>query len=211
MVEMSKLLWALAPSRVSPVTSAAGQYDAIVVLSNLMEQDGTLNDESRERMNLAVREFSSGYASVIVTCGWAYRTDTPVAIAEAMREYAVIVGVAASAVIAESKSRDTVGHAIFTKNTLAIPNRWRKLLVVTSDYHVGRAREIFNFVYGVKYAIEVRGAPARYAEAIAEREHQATQEFRNTFADVKPGDDDAIFQRLRERHPFYNGLVYPKV
>lgn len=211
MVEVSKLLWALAPSRISPVTSTTGRYDAIVVLSNLMEQDGTLNDESRERMDLAVREFSRGYASVIVTCGWAYRADTPVTIAEAMREYAVKVGVPSNAVIAESKSRDTVGHAIFTKATLAIPNRWRKLLVVTSDYHVDRALEIFNFVYGMKYVIEVRGAATRFPEASAKREHQAIQEFRNTFADVMPGDDDAIFQRLRERHPLYNGVAHPKV
>jgi uncharacterized SAM-binding protein YcdF (DUF218 family) len=72
------------------------------------------------RGQAAIAAFTAEEAPYIVTCGWAYRKDSAIAIAEAVRSYAINHdNIPPDAVIAEPNSRDTVGDAIFTKINLA--------------------------------------------------------------------------------------------
>ena len=186
-------------------------FHAVIVLANFIDQKGNLNDESSARMDTAISAFKNKEAQFIVTTGWAYRSDSSIVIAEAMRKHAVKQhGIPYEAVIADIQSRDTVGDAVFTKRNLAIPRGWFKLLVVTSQYHVERTKEIFSFIYGPKYTIEVRGISSIDTAHLRQMEQQSTGAFRSTFQDIAPGDDSAIYQRLCENHPFYNGQVYSK-
>ena len=186
-------------------------FHAVIVLANLIDQKGNLNDESFARMETAISAFKNKEAKFIVTTGWAYRCDSPIFIAEAMRKHALIQhGIPHESVIADIQSRDTVGDAIFTKRNLAIPRGWFKLLVVTSQYHVERTKEIFSFIYGPKYSIEVRGSSSIDTAHLRQMEEQSTGAFRSTFKDIASGDDSAIYLRLCEKHPFYNGQVYSR-
>ena len=128
-----------------------------------------------------------------------------------MREYALLHGIQSDAVMTELNSRDTVGDAIFTKRNLAIVNKWVSILVVTSDYHAERTKTVFSFIYGSQYIIDVIGAPSLDTDQLRKAEQQSTEAFRSTFYDVDAGDDKAILERLRERHPFYNGSTYPQI
>src|SRR5882762_626549 len=111
---------------------AKSRYDAVIVLANLMDRQGNLNDESRARMDCAVRFIKDGEALLLIPCGWAYRDDCDICIADAMRRYAVQEHqIAASAIIAEPTPRDTVGDAVFSKRNLAVPLGWSSVLVVT--------------------------------------------------------------------------------
>src|SRR5579864_3031553 len=133
--------------------------DAIVVLANLMDQNGELNVESSARASRAVDAYFEYQAKCIVTCGWAYREDSDLTIADAFRTR--ILGEHPSLidkVWVETHSRDTVGDAYFTKVNLAVPRCWKKIVVVTSMYHVPRTSEIFRFVYGPDFRVEVLGA-----------------------------------------------------
>jgi uncharacterized SAM-binding protein YcdF (DUF218 family) len=177
-----------------------------------MDADGNLNDETSARVDAGIEVVESGQAPLLVTCGWAYRDDSDICIADAMHRYAVDRRhVDASRVIAETTSRDTVGDAVFTRRNLAARFGGSRVLVVTSRYHAARTLEIFTFVYGSSFHIDVVGAgdPATAAQLASEA--RSLDAFRATFSGVRPGDTDAIFERLRERHPFYNGDVYPKV
>ncbi len=187
-------------------------YAAIIVLGNLMSKEGVLNIESSLRVDAAVNAFNRNEAPVIVTCGWAYRDDSDITIGDAMKAYANSVKcLPDSAVIPETTSRDTVGDAIFTKKYLAEWKDWREILVVTSDYHAERTQEIFRFVYGPDYRVDVRGVDIGSRESHSHAENSSREAFRKTFDGVEAGDSLAIFQRLQERHPFYNGEVYPKI
>jgi hypothetical protein len=187
-------------------------YDAVIVLANLMDADGNLNDETRARVDAAIEVIETGQAPLLVTCGWAYRDDSDIRIADAMRRYAVERRhIDASRVVAETTSRDTVGDAVFTRRNLSATFGGPRILVATSRYHAARTLEIFTFVYGSSFHIDVVGAgdPATAAQLASEA--RSLDAFRATFSGVTRGDTDAIFERLRERHPFYNGDVYPKV
>jgi uncharacterized SAM-binding protein YcdF (DUF218 family) len=186
--------------------------DAVIVLANLMDTQGQLYAESAARARLAVDIFKHTQAAYLVTCGWAYRDDSDIIIADAFKTHITTqFGLAPEMVIAEPNSRDTVGDAYFTKVNLAIPNAWKRICVVTSDYHVARTREIFEFVYGGDFTVEVLGAAAPALNTAAGNEHQSTLAFRTTFAGVERGHTEQILRALRERHPFYNGQIYEKI
>ena len=62
--------------------------DAVIVLANLMDADGVLNEESQLRAAMAVDVFLAKQARNLVTCGWAYREDL---ISQLLMHFAVIL------------------------------------------------------------------------------------------------------------------------
>jgi uncharacterized SAM-binding protein YcdF (DUF218 family) len=193
-------------------TSNTIKNDAVIVLANQMDENGLLNSESKARANKAVEIFNESAISHIVTCGWNYRNDSDIKIADAFKSYIVnSLGVNRSKVITELNSRDTVGDAYFTKINLALTLNWKYLCVVTSDYHVKRTQEIFSFIYGNDFSVDVYGVSVVHDISILSNELASTYAFRDTFLGVTKGNNTEILKCLRDRHPFYNGQVYSKI
>jgi len=185
-------------------------FDAVIALAHRMERDGTLNEECRLRVDAAAAAILDGRASVLVTCGWAYGGFS-VSMADAMKSYAVHRhGIPASAIVTEVAPRDTVGEAVFTKRHLAVPRRWSRVLVATSDYHLPRALALFSFVYGPRMHVDGIAAGEAQPRVPDCSEVASLRAFRATFEGIASGDDAAIFERLCKSHPFYNGVVHPK-
>jgi uncharacterized SAM-binding protein YcdF (DUF218 family) len=70
-----------------------------------------------------------------------------------MRRYAIRKGVKATDVLVESKARDTIGNAFFTCKKFLLANSWRRIVVVTSIFHVPRAKLVFRKVLGNSYHV----------------------------------------------------------
>ncbi|ADD67418.1 protein of unknown function DUF218 [Denitrovibrio acetiphilus DSM 12809] len=187
------------------------KYSAIIVLANLMDREGFLNEETSRRMDLAIEEFNKDKAPWMITCGWDYRDDSSIKIADAMKKYAKEKNIPVDRIIVELNSRDTVGDAIFTKNNIVKNKEWKKILVVTSDYHVDRTRKIFEFVYGDQYHIDVIGSETEQKNELKINEERSLNKFYETFEGIESGSDDLIKNRLIDKHPFYNGEIYSKV
>ena len=177
-----------------------------------MTKEGQLNQESSSRIDMAIKAFYEMQVSYIITCGWAYRNDSSIAIADAMKQYAVKTWkINPNTILTERNSRDTVGDAIFTKRNIVLKREWKNILVVTSDYHVPRTRKVFNYIYGKQYSIKVIGADTDIANEKLENEKSSIVAFYKTFEGIEAGDDALINRRLFEKHPYYNGVVYPKI
>lgn len=188
------------------------KYDAVIVLGNLMDKHGILNQESSSRVDTAVSILRQYQIPLLVTCGWAYRTDSSISIAAAMKQYVIErFQISEATILTETNSRDTVGDAVFTKRNLAIPKHWSRISLVTSAYHAERSRTIFSFVYGSDFRIDVFPAPSERNADLQKAEACSMVAFRATFDGVSPGDDKAIFECLRTRHPFYNGQIHPVI
>lgn len=187
------------------------KFDCIIVLANEMDENGNLNSESISRIKLACDSYFKNLAEVLVTCGWDYRNDSDLFIADAMKSYAMGLGVPANNILTETNSRDTVGDAFFTKQKILKPNKWENLLIITSDYHVERTSKIFQFIYGNDYNIEVMGAGCFDSDKKQLSEKKSIEAFNNTFANTISGDDSQIYDALSSKHPFYNGTIYPKI
>lgn len=186
-------------------------YDAIIILSNEMGSDGTLNQESIARANYAIRLTDKLNPQFIITSGWAYRQDSLIDIADAVKAYLIKCGLNSEKIITDSNSRDTVGDAFFSRVNIVEPLKLNKICVVTSNYHVPRTQKIFNFIYGSGFSIDVVGAKVDVTSDIVRKEMSSSRKFKQTFQGVKTGNIKEIYTALRSRHPFYNGEVHEKI
>lgn len=184
----------------------------IIVLGNWMDKTGQLNEDSSSRVDLAIKKFRKNKYAFIVTCGWDYNSKFNIAIADAMKSYIVLNGnISHELVLTETNSRDTVGDAIFTKINIVKKKNIDNLLIVTSDYHVLRTHEIFTYIYGKKYKIEVIGTVTTNKEGFSKQENKSLNKFYETFKGIESGDDVLIHKRLCTNHPYYNGDFFPKI
>lgn len=185
-------------------------FDAIIVFGGGINPDGTLEENSRVRVAKAVQLWKQGKALVMVMSGaWSFsRKEIPIRTeAAAMAEYAEKLGGLATAILREDRSKDTIGNAYFVKTLLAIPNHWKNLLVVVSDYHVARTKHLCEKIFGPDYQIDVKGATLPMSQAERDermvREQTSTEVFDEWFP-ITSGDDAAIEKLLQDIHPAYS-------
>ncbi|MFW7343410.1 YdcF family protein [Pollutimonas sp. H1-120] len=191
---------------------ASISYDALIVLANEMDANGILNEESVARADLAAEIARDLHVPYIITCGWAYRQDSKIKIADAFKDFLINKhSVSAEKIITEVNSRDTVGDAVFTRANIISQKQFRNICVVTSSYHVARTKAIFDFVYGKNYMIDVVGAVANYDDNVLDKEKASLESFNKTFLGIEAGALMKIIDRLKKCHPFYNGVAHASI
>ena len=94
---------------------------------------------------------------------------------------------------------------------IVLPSKVKRLYIVTSNYHVDRAKFIFNHFYAPSIETTVISADnhleghEKYIE-----EQKSLASFVNTFKNVDFSNDEEVFQALVGKHPYYNGEIFPK-
>lgn len=187
---------------------------SVIILAHLMESNGTLDKETIARINKGIEVYDRGSYADILLCGWAYRKDAEITLAEAMQCHInASFPEHAEACILQPLSRDTVGDAFFSKLLLDLkyPKMQHEVTIVTSDYHAHRASTIFEFIFGENNSLRVDSIPYESTPEIAAHERLSLQTFRQTFKAVQPGNTAKIYDRLSSSHSFYNGIAGPKI
>jgi len=184
-------------------------YDSIVVLSNRINLDGTLQEDVRARMDKAIQIYNLGDVETLTASGNHDPKDKDAICnhAEAMRRYAITQGVLPEKILKEDTSLETVGQAYFTKVNLALPRNWEKLVVVSSDYHLPRVIRIFDLIFGPQFLMlyaNSQTALSQDPEAIS-KERRSLETFLGHFGSVTPGDHDQVKRILLKKHTFYKG------
>lgn len=186
-----------------------------IVLANLMNRFGRLNQESRDRANLAIALEDTRDSRKIILCGWAYRTDSSLPIAKALKAYISRKKPSLSEkLICQSMSRDTVGDAFFSRLLIEqiSSNTNVKIDVVTSDYHARRASEIFFHVFGNSKLVNIKKSRSESIDlGLKNREEESLKAFHETFGNSRPGDLISIHSKLCLSHPYYNGIIHPRI
>lgn len=139
---------------VSGVT--ADKYDAVVV------PGGGLDHESREpaawvvaRLNSALELDEQTRYYIVLSRGTPHRApprdgaDFPVDESVASARYLMKRGVAASRILLDTWSLDTIGNAYFARTAIAEPLRLHRMCVVTSAFHARRTRAIFEWIFSL--------------------------------------------------------------
>ena len=114
----------------------AENYDAIVVLGAQVKADGSLSVQLQWRLDAALDAWQKNKV-MIVTCG-AQGANEPAPEALVMRDYLLQKGVDEAMILTDAKSyhtRQNIRHAA----ELLKPYDVKKVLIVTSDYHLPRA------------------------------------------------------------------------
>ncbi len=178
---------------------------SLIVLGNTMDSSGILNHISRLRAEKAAEIYFSKNAKNIITSGWAYRKDINISLAESIKNFLVNeCFVPHENVIPEVNSRDTVGDAVFSKLNIIKKLKISHLIVVTSDFHLNRVKEIFKFVYGNKYNIEVLGTGEKATIEQLNKEKISIKNFKDTFQGLTAKNIESIYLHMKKFHPLYS-------
>jgi uncharacterized SAM-binding protein YcdF (DUF218 family) len=146
-----------------------GSYDAIIVLGGVSSWDDQLQriqfSRGSDRLMQAVALWRKGVAPKLVFTGGSgsvrhqeYREGVFV------QQYLRSIGMPDSAMVFETKSRNTHENAAFTKPLLASDAPGGKYLLVTSAYHMRRSLGCFEKegIHVVPYSTDRYSGPMRY-------------------------------------------------
>ena len=181
-------------------------YNTSVCLSHIINDDGSLTEQSRRRTEESYREFIEEEVETITLSGGYKNRRAPYTFAKAMEIYLLGKGINRERIFLEERSLDTVGQAIFTKTDVIIPHGWERLIVISDDDHLPRVKQIFDFVYGREFHIKYVGTGFKMEEdeiTTRENEMELLRAFHRTFRNVEPARDEDILTRLFEKHPLY--------
>lgn len=186
-------------------SNSVATHDAVIALAGGIDERGQLPPKVLNRMDTAIELVHSGAAPyLIVTGGWGFTVARPPKLeAEAMTEYALSRGIASDAIIPEDQSHDTIGNACFSKRNIAVPQGWTRLLLVTSESHIGRSERIFDHVFGDGYAIDSVAAPEQTGIKTKVWEYAASLLFDHVLMGTQRGDEEQIIERLEASVPGY--------
>ncbi len=111
----------------------------------------------------------------------------------------------AARILCEDRSIDTISNAWYAKKLCLEPHGITSCILVTSDYHMERARIIFEWVLGPRYTITCVEAPSPlYGEERTHREQfeKMLTDYVKTrwIASIAPGDDEALQRFMETEH-----------
>jgi len=185
--------------------------DCILVTGSGVSPEGNLTQIGKSRVQKAVELYNKNIAKRILMSGkyshnFSYipqKTE-----AQAMKEYAVILGVQESHIFTEEDSLDTIGNAYFTKQFMKKMN-WKNIILVTSNFHLARIEYIFKKVYGKDFQIDI--IPALTFLSTDEllnrfdREHAFIESLKTKLEQIRDGDDVKI-KELMKTFPWYKSI-----
>lgn len=129
------------------------QADAVVVMGNPANADGSLSVTQRERTDAAFEAFRKSNARFLVFCGGAAANQHIEA--EVMKKYALSKGINDSQILIETKSESTIENALFVFPILE-QKGIKSVVLVSSAFHT---RRVFNHFSNYPLDIQMYAAP----------------------------------------------------
>lgn len=153
------LLWERGPKPIATLPT----YDAAIILTGLTELDKTPHDrvytnKGADRVLHTIQLYKQGKCRyIIVSGGTGSLREKFAAEAIGLQHILLNAGVPQQAILLEDKSRNTYENARFTKQLLAGRPDLKKLLLVTSAFHMRRSEACF-----AKAGVQVDTYPADF-------------------------------------------------
>lgn len=129
-------------------------YDAILIPGGGVRGNGVLPPWVAARFDRALAA-SGDPLFIALSAGTPHRPPPldsrgfPVTEARAGAGYLRSRGIDHARILLEESSFDTVGNAYFSRVIHAIPREFRRILVITSDFHMPRTEAAFRWVYSL--------------------------------------------------------------
>ena len=131
------------------------KYDAIITLSGGVRSENQVPPWVEERLNAAIK--LKNQTKYIITTSAATphlplplnKNKQPLYDARVMNNILISKGIEPNKILTESFSLDTVGNAIFTKLLITDPLQLKKLLIITSEFHMPRSKVYFNKIFNL--------------------------------------------------------------
>jgi hypothetical protein len=135
-------------------TTAGQAIDAILVPGGGVRSDGDLPIWVKLRLDKAL-EIGTGVPIITLSAGTIHKAPPlqpngwPVTDAVAMAQYLERREYPSSLIWPEAASHDTIGNAYFARLIHVQPAGLRKLLIITSEFHMPRTETIFRWIFSL--------------------------------------------------------------
>lgn len=129
------------------------QYDAALILGGGVRDGGTLPPWVTKRFDRALQVDTDLF--ICLSGGTAHRPlpigpdGSPLFESVAGSRYLIQAGVDPQRILFEAASYDTIGNAFFSRVIHVDPRGLRRLLILTSEFHMPRTEAIFRWLYGL--------------------------------------------------------------
>tara|TARA_Y100000310_G_C20701911_1_gene830791 strand:- start:5274 stop:5843 length:570 start_codon:yes stop_codon:yes gene_type:complete len=184
--------------------------DAVLVLGGGVTRAGALSPISKLRVEEAVRLYKNDKARRILMSGkHNHMVEIPSNIteAQAMKAYAMLLGVHNEHVYVEEQALDTVGSAYFSRLLVLNKKRWKRIIVVSSEYHLDVTMYMFKKILGPKYSLEFIGINSELSQeemgTRAKEESVYLENVRSKLDLIEDGDDEAVARWIYTELPWY--------
>jgi uncharacterized SAM-binding protein YcdF (DUF218 family) len=186
--------------------------DLIIIL-------GTISPGVEERMEFAIPIIHRFPNIPLILSGGGQQLTSEASI---MKMYLHKKKIMLKCIYKETDSLDTQGNAIFSKFLMQEHNLldYRKILLITSDYHGPRSLHYFQCVFGPTYSIAVALSPSNFEEQDLEKlvheemtslircDKEIFTLYRNlqegeSLCQSLEGDEISIYYQLLTQHPMY--------
>ncbi len=186
------------------------EYDCAIVLAHDLNKDNTLEKQTKNRVKLSIEQYKVGRVGKLIMSGGHKDLGVGYGVSEAevMIKYAAERGVKPTDLIGEDVSLESVGELIFCKLGVIDPRRFRKILVISNNYHLVRLGQIARIVFDANYSVDFAGVKDDFDEeqvrTVNEKERKSIETFLRTFGQIKPGDSNVFLETLLREHEVYN-------
>lgn len=128
-------------------------YDAIMVPGGGLDEEGRPLPCVLSRLDAALAHANTSDYFLMLGRYSAHvppvvdNASFPIDEATAAGSYLIDHGIEGSRIYLDRWSMDTIGNAVFARLMHSDPRAWRKLLVITSEFHMPRVRAIFDWIF----------------------------------------------------------------
>jgi uncharacterized SAM-binding protein YcdF (DUF218 family) len=129
-------------------------YDAILVPGGGVRQGGELPIWVKRRFD-KVLEIYNNESIVALSAGTLLKPPPldnrgfPLFESVAGANYLINNGIPPKKILVETCSYDTIGNAFFARMIHVDPRRFRRLLIITSEFHMPRTESVFKWIFGL--------------------------------------------------------------
>ncbi len=130
-------------------------YDAILIPGGGVRPGGVLPLWTQRRLERARALETGRELFITLSAGTVYKplprdaAGFPIFESHAAANYLLEHGIPAGRILTETCSYDTIGNAYFGRVIHVDPGGLRRLLIITSAFHMPRTRAIFEWVFGL--------------------------------------------------------------
>jgi uncharacterized SAM-binding protein YcdF (DUF218 family) len=131
------------------------KYDAILIPGGGIKNKNDVPLWVRRRLDRVIEVYQGEYI-IALSAGTTHKPpplDTngfPIFESVVSVNYLKEKGIDPQKILFETCSYDTIGNAYFSRVIHVEPRGFRKLLIVTSSFHMSRTRTVFQWVYGME-------------------------------------------------------------
>ncbi|MEK9194602.1 MAG: YdcF family protein [Patescibacteria group bacterium] len=185
-----------------------GEINAVVVLGGGISANGLLSPATLARLDRLLKDRTILQSIPVILSGrWSgfMEVEPNTTEAEEMKKYLVERGVDAQQIILETESLDTISNAVFVRMIIERHRDWKKILLITSDWHMKRALWIFQQVLGGNYqVVPLSVISSKVKKGPRENYEKYLLNVAKKFLKDIRGNSKELIQLLRTEHPFYS-------